>query len=514
MKKLYFFALAGGLMAVSSAFAAEPQVKEALITDAPAQKLTLSQEVLQKTPMAKAPMKADAADEGTWVKSSTGIWFEGPLAARFTDVDAGQWDVDIYENEAQPGWIRLNPYTEDTPPAKLLGRANANYLDICIADPAKCYFLDWKAFNSFEYGSYCKENGWPIDANGYGTLEDGVLTFAPGSVAYAGNNGYALLNGEIKIVLDKSQYVDYTVDVFAPFCSGYDDQYFGFTKSDAVTTVKAIALNGTYPMNDNNAAVVKQQGVDITSYAGRYIDFGLDAAKDQYSILYVGLAADGSIKAQGVVYTFVLDDEADDWKELGDATYSEGVLCLLFSDIDTEDLTCKVEENIATPGYFRLVNAYDNHSMEFGTSHDHNHYIYINATDPDHVYVEPSVIGANVPGFGDFACKSWGYSYLNKVEQGEKDAVWGKYADGVITVPQFLIQLSEYNNANWMSMYSADEPSVFSVKLPETSGISNVAVDESNQAPVYYNLQGVRIANPENGLFIEVRGNKVTKAIK
>ena len=36
---------------------------------------------------------------------------------------------------------------------------------------------------------------------------------------------------------------------------------------------------------------------------------------------------------------------------------------------------------------------------------------------------------------------------------------------------------------------------------------------EGNAAPVYYNLQGVRVANPENGLFIVVKGSKVSKVI-
>ena len=32
-------------------------------------------------------------------------------------------------------------------------------------------------------------------------------------------------------------------------------------------------------------------------------------------------------------------------------------------------------------------------------------------------------------------------------------------------------------------------------------------------APVYYNLQGVRVNNPENGLFIQVKGSKATKVL-
>lgn len=45
-----------------------------------------------------------------------------------------------------------------------------------------------------------------------------------------------------------------------------------------------------------------------------------------------------------------------------------------------------------------------------------------------------------------------------------------------------------------------------------TSGIASI---ETEEAPaVYYNLQGVRVDNPQNGVFIELRGNKATKVVK
>lgn len=44
------------------------------------------------------------------------------------------------------------------------------------------------------------------------------------------------------------------------------------------------------------------------------------------------------------------------------------------------------------------------------------------------------------------------------------------------------------------------------------SGVADIVVDEN--APVeYYNLQGIRVTNPENGLYIVKQGNKVTKRI-
>lgn len=42
-------------------------------------------------------------------------------------------------------------------------------------------------------------------------------------------------------------------------------------------------------------------------------------------------------------------------------------------------------------------------------------------------------------------------------------------------------------------------------------GVSTISVD--NTAAKYFNLQGVQVANPENGLYIVVKGNKATKVL-
>ncbi len=50
------------------------------------------------------------------------------------------------------------------------------------------------------------------------------------------------------------------------------------------------------------------------------------------------------------------------------------------------------------------------------------------------------------------------------------------------------------------------------VKHGEETGISNINVD-ANAPAVYFNLQGVEVANPANGLFIKVQGNTVSKVL-
>lgn len=44
------------------------------------------------------------------------------------------------------------------------------------------------------------------------------------------------------------------------------------------------------------------------------------------------------------------------------------------------------------------------------------------------------------------------------------------------------------------------------------AGIDSVIAEE-NAAPVYYNLQGVKVANPENGIYVVRQGNKVSKVL-
>ena len=50
--------------------------------------------------------------------------------------------------------------------------------------------------------------------------------------------------------------------------------------------------------------------------------------------------------------------------------------------------------------------------------------------------------------------------------------------------------------------------------LNAVSGIEDVVADSDNNAPVeYYNLQGIKVENPENGIYIRVQGNTVTKVL-
>lgn len=50
------------------------------------------------------------------------------------------------------------------------------------------------------------------------------------------------------------------------------------------------------------------------------------------------------------------------------------------------------------------------------------------------------------------------------------------------------------------------------VTVSDASGVEGIEAEE-NASAVYYNLQGVKVANPENGIYIKVQGNKASKVL-
>ena len=88
-------------------------------------------------------------------------------------------------------------------------------------------------------------------------------------------------------------------------------------------------------------------------------------------------------------------------------------------------------------------------------------------------------------------------------------------APATVTLVPYLAGVNASAAASWMI-----EAAVYDITVDFAAMTVNVvkvgdgisAIEADNNAPaVYYNLQGVEVAEPANGLFIEVRGNQVRK---
>lgn len=113
------------------------------------------------------------------------------------------------------------------------------------------------------------------------------------------------------------------------------------------------------------------------------------------------------------------------------------------------------------------------------------------------------------------------------------DSAWAKYNFGGNGEPVLLeldtelfsgsndnVTMDEdWNGICWFTLdgnyvvFSNDKEFVpeWAEEAIKNNGVAGIAAD--NAEAVYYNLQGVRVANPENGMFIVVKGNKTYKTV-
>ncbi len=111
--------------------------------------------------------------------------------------------------------------------------------------------------------------------------------------------------------------------------------------------------------------------------------------------------------------------------------------------------------------------------------------------------------------------------------------LWGMGADGMADDTVFTVDILNQEttaggeltymvaNGAWIGTLAQPEQAkctniifqtAFALDL-EGAGIANVAVADENAPVEFFNLQGVRVANPENGLFIRRQGNTATKVL-
>lgn len=68
-------------------------------------------------------------------------------------------------------------------------------------------------------------------------------------------------------------------------------------------------------------------------------------------------------------------------------------------------------------------------------------------------------------------------------------------------------------NFNGIGLYTIAKADWVDPNGTVVGGIEGIEIDEVDGPAKYYNLQGVEVANPENGLYIVKRGNKVSKEV-
>ncbi|MDE6322679.1 MAG: hypothetical protein K2L85_00995, partial [Paramuribaculum sp.] len=214
------------------------------------------------------------------------------------------------------------------------------------------------------------------------------------------------------------------------------------------------------------------------------------------------------------------------WEEMGTGKFKDTFLATIYgipvSSCPEVDVT--VLYNTERDGMFRIVDPYD--EVLGGTAT-----IEIDATDPEYVLIPQQTTGLIDRTNGETYIMSRSYAYAFMLastmdkeafieQQGAYNITYDK-ANGRIDMPanSFFARWPQASGAegaaNPYSLYSSNNSSDSYLILPtgDNAAIGNIAAD--TEAPVeYFNLQGMKIENPEAGqIVIRRQGSNVTKML-
>lgn len=149
----------------------------------------------------------------------------------------------------------------------------------------------------------------------------------------------------------------------------------------------------------------------------------------------------------------------------------------------------------------------------------------VKMTKEDNKFTAEAVVDDAGEGFGYFSlCTVTGEDW-NAVNSGNRFGPAEADAPVAVDSPAEMTLYKEGVNASacksWKIaateeghkyVFTADFDTM-TVKVDMLSGIASVDSENASEA-VYYNLQGVRVDNPANGVFVRVSGGKATKVVK
>lgn len=306
--------------------------------------------------------------------------------------------------------------------------------------------------------------------------------------------------------LSLTPYVEPTYSFSVTNCLCAADNLFSATiEAENVADIKVGLFLGKYSASDANFSYVATNGSSIEPGDFSFSFDGKDAGAA--TIFFVALDESGNV-LEGVGCRFYITyDNDDEWELLGKATYTDNIVTSSYNfGVTSIDYEVEVQQSTGIENYYRIVNPYgastpfSNYSLT-----DHNHYLYINAYDPEAVVIEESPIGIDVE---DDDSEMWVVGLAPTY-----GTTYGTMVDNVITFPASSI-LVGYGNGS--SLYYSNKNGLFSLILPEgDSGVKDLTTHNSHlTTPVYYNLQGQIVTNPVAGqLYIEKTGSDARKII-
>lgn len=202
---------------------------------------------------------------------------------------------------------------------------------------------------------------------------------------------------------------------------------------------------------------------------------------------------------------------SDEWEELGTGRMLDGFVWTVFEGSAPVEKDIEIMRSTEREGVYKLV-------KPFNDIDENSRDLIIDASDPDFVIIEQQNTGIDTEDFG--------YTYiLSASANGYADyetmvAVNPEYADFNITITDGRIDIPAksvflfFPDTDPINIRRNDLAVDSYILLPGHTSVRDINACDDEAATEYYNLQGVRIAEPASGQIVIVRrGDKAFKAV-
>lgn len=252
--------------------------------------------------------------------------------------------------------------------------------------------------------------------------------------------------------------------------------------------------------------------------------------------------------------TSLAQSEPKTWTSVGNAKFQDGWVIPAYGVDQTEyEYEVELQQQDQNKNIFRLVNPYTCANCPVADMNEltSGGYIEFDLSDPDHVVfsiVEAGFADSSL-GISTMYCYNALTFYSNYYGRTPAEVVavlgdmipYTTYKDGVVTLSHIYdAEINDETGKPYGDTYDAcfgvqgekvalyqwsdanDVPSNMDAKItfptdfnfvPDQSAIDNIVADDANAPVEYFNLQGVKVQNPENGLYIKRQGKTVEKVV-
>lgn len=529
-KSLLLFAFLAAFISVSAAQVINPFNGESSFTNVP-------KKLVKKAPITSFDnQKMDVkilADDASWTSLGLAKYRDDIICSVFS-ITPCQYEVEVQESTEKPGVYRLvNPYGEPFP-ENYEGDWDTTqdyYMIIDASNPDKVVVgytetgTDWGyGIISFEsVAQYMLENGSTdeevVEAGMYGKLENSIITFPEKSFYLGMGESYpfpyftACWDGMFRLILPGGKDFDSSFAAAGTYLNENSQNVLS-TKIDIASDIEYAKVGYVFEAYDGDEALLS--AIENGSIASEQVTESgrFDFVAEKPGTYYVGMIAyaEGEIKGSYVVQ---IKSYGNDWVETGSVYILDGWL-VGGAGYDPSEYVweTKYYTSASNKGLIRIYDMYGGEAptAEFAQAKND---IFVNIFDPEYVVIEPQYTGNDFFSDGTAYIANaasiyplFGYDKDYVIEQGQVSTY--DFESGIISIPSKACKI-DFGADYW---YYTSSEAAFQFDPAPDAGVQEVIADKADEKTEYFNLQGMKISNPQAGsLYIVRKGNDVKKTI-